>query len=126
MGGYGDTCAKSGHAVRMYSCTEFMKEQAMRNSDGDYPIVPQTGTLTIQTELGYLQGQPKYIPLVPRGIVFSLVVTEASRGYILELFKGDSEVLAASARARRDGLLGRALYSGGEVGGDLRGERRRG
>ena len=33
MGGYGDTCAKSGHAVRMYSCTESMKEQAMQNSD---------------------------------------------------------------------------------------------
>ena len=126
MGGYGDTCAKSGHAIHVYSCTESMKEQAMQNSDGDYLIVPQTGTLTIQTELGNLQVPPKYISLVPRGIVFSLIITEASRGYILELFKGDSEVLAASARARRDGLLGRALYSGGEVGGDLRGERRRG
>jgi len=105
MGGYGDTCAKSGHAVRMYSCTESVKEQAMHNSDGDYLIVPQTGTLMIQTELGYLQVPPKCITLVPRGIVFSLVVTEASRGYILELFKGDSDVLAAAARARRDGLL---------------------
>ena len=49
LGGYGDTCVKSGHAVSMYSCTESMKEQAMLNSDGDYLIVPQTGTLTIQT-----------------------------------------------------------------------------
>jgi len=63
----------------------------MQNSDGDYLIVPQTGTLTIQTEVGNLQVLPKYIQLVPRGIVFSLVVTEASRGYIFYLFKGDSE-----------------------------------
>ena len=89
-------------------------------------MVPQTGTLTIQTELGNLQVTPKYIPIVPRGIVFSLVVTEASRGYILDLFKGDSEVLAAAARTRRDGLLGRARYSGDQVGGGLCGERRRG
>ena len=94
----------------------------MGNSGGDYLIVPQTGTLTIQTELGYLQVPPKCISLVPRGILFSLVVAEASRGYILELFKGDSEVLAAAARARRDGLLGRARYSGGQVCGDLYGE----
>ena len=47
MGGYGDACAKSGHAVRLYSCTESMKEQAWQNSDEDYLIVPQTGTLTI-------------------------------------------------------------------------------
>jgi len=53
MGVYGDTCAKSDDAVRMYSCTESVKEQAMQNSDEDYLIVPQIGTLTIQTELGY-------------------------------------------------------------------------
>ena len=70
---------------------------------------PQTGTLTIQTELRYLQVPPKYIPLVPRGIVFSLIVTEASRSHILDLFKGDSEVLAAAARAQRDGLLGSSV-----------------
>jgi len=35
-----------------------------------------------------MEDPPKYIPLVPRGIAFSLVVTEASLGYILELFKG--------------------------------------
>ena len=39
--GYCDTCAKSDHAVRMYSCTESMKEQAMQHSDRDYLIVPK-------------------------------------------------------------------------------------
>ena len=93
MGGFGDTCAKSGHADHMYCRTESMKEQAVRNSDGDYLIVPQTGTLTIQTELGYLQVPPKYITLVPRGIVFSLVVTEASRGYPVIKLKRETERL---------------------------------
>jgi len=93
MGGYGDTCAKSDHAVRLYSCTESMKEQAMQNSHGDFLIVLQTGTLTIQTELGYLQVPPKYITLVPRGIVFSLVVTEASRGYPVIKLKRETERL---------------------------------
>ena len=41
----------------------------MQNSDGDYLIVPQTGTLTIQTELGDLQYPPKFITLVPCGVV---------------------------------------------------------
>jgi len=106
MGGYGDTCAKSGHAIHVYSCTESMKEQTLQNSDRDYHIVPQTGTLTIQTELGNLQIPPKYIPLVPRGIVFSLVVTEASRGYpVIKLKRETERLLGNTSRCWRRGQM---------------------
>jgi len=78
----------------------------MQNSHGDFLIVLQTGTLTIQTELGYLQVPPKYITLVPRGIVFSLVVTEASRGYpVIKLKRETERLLGNTSRCWRRGQM---------------------
>jgi homogentisate 1,2-dioxygenase len=92
MGGHGDPCSKQGLAIHMYACDESMGETAMMNSDGDFLIVPQVGELTVTTEMGVLEVPPRHIALIPRGIVFKVDVAEASRGYVLELFKGHFEL----------------------------------
>ncbi|RYY36632.1 homogentisate 1,2-dioxygenase [archaeon] len=88
MSGAGDCMSKSGMAVHMYACNASMVNECMYNSDGDMLIVPQQGTLLLQTEMGYLQVAPREIVVVPRGITFRVEVTEASRGYICEVFGG--------------------------------------
>jgi len=61
---------------------------AFYNSDGDVLIVPQTGTLTIRTEMGEIVVEQSEICVIPRGIVFRVEVEEQVRGYMLESFQG--------------------------------------
>jgi hypothetical protein len=49
--------------------------------------VPQQGTLDIQTEFGFLYVPPGQIVVIPRGICFSVALTEPSRGYVSFLFR---------------------------------------
>ena len=65
----------------------------MYNSDGDFLIVPQQGTLDIQTELGFLSVEPCEIVVIPRGVVFSVSLKGESRGYILETYDRHFEVI---------------------------------
>lgn len=51
-------------------------------------VVPQSGTLYIRTECGRLEVPPKHIVVLPRGLRFSVDVTEASRGWICEILNG--------------------------------------
>lgn len=44
--------AREGLAVHMYCCNASMDKTAFVNSDGDFLIVPTTGRLDIQTEMG--------------------------------------------------------------------------
>jgi homogentisate 1,2-dioxygenase len=61
-----------------------MTKRATVNSDGDFLIVPQQGTLDIQTEFGMLFVQPGEICVVQRGQRFKVNLTDGpSRGYIL-------------------------------------------
>ena len=66
-------------------------QHAMVNSDGDFLIVPQSGTLIVWTEMGNLLVEPNEIIVIPRGIKYSIGCLdgiESCRGYILEIFKG--------------------------------------
>lgn len=65
-----------------------MNNQVFCNSDGEMLIVPQTGTLNIATECGLLTVPPTSIAVLPRGLRFSVDITEASRGWICEIYKG--------------------------------------
>ncbi|QQP51874.1 Homogentisate 1_2dioxygenase, partial [Caligus rogercresseyi] len=58
----------------------------MYNSDGDFLIVPQVGTLFIKTEMGRLVVEPNEICIIPRGIRFNVQLNEQSRGYIAEVY----------------------------------------
>jgi homogentisate 1,2-dioxygenase len=88
----GSPATKFGLAIYMYSFDQDMVDEHMLNSDGDFLIVPQSGSLRIVTELGKLIVHPKEICVIPRGIVFSVHKLSAddppTRGYVLEVFGG--------------------------------------
>lgn len=50
--GNGSPMQREGLAIHMYSCNTSMEKTAFVNSDGDFLLVPVTGRLDIQTELG--------------------------------------------------------------------------
>ena len=90
LGASGDPTMKNGIAIYVYVFQKRM-ESHLYNSDGDFLIVPQQGTLNITTELGKLQVKPTEIGVIPRGIVFSVQGNESgnvNRGYVLEIYKG--------------------------------------
>lgn len=92
LGASGEPASKSGLAMYMYMYQRGMKDY-FYNSDGDFLIVPQEGTLHIRTEMGRLIVQPTEICVIPRGITFSVHVAEneqeiRKRGYVLEIYKG--------------------------------------
>jgi len=86
--GAGSPSMKTGLAIHHYVCNDSMKNKAMYNSDGEMLIVPQVGRLDIQTELGYLEVEVGEIIVIPRGIYFSVTLTDGpSRGYICEIYE---------------------------------------
>jgi len=102
--GAGDPSLKEGICIYNFIATKSMEDSALCNSDGDFLIVPQEGSLFIKTEMGLLKVDPCEIVVIPRGIKFSVSITTPSRGYVLEIFKGhfqlpDLGVLGANALA---------------------------
>lgn len=69
-----------------------MTRQALTSHDGEMLIVPQRGTLDLQTELGYLRVAPGSIAVIPPGLRFSVVLASfpapvgGAAGYVLEIF----------------------------------------
>lgn len=88
--GAGDDSLKKGLAIYTYSANVSMSDsnKVFQNSDGDFLIVPQTGTLNIKTEFGVIVATPCEIIVIQRGIKFSVDISEPSRGYILEIKTG--------------------------------------
>ena len=72
--GSGEPSLKQGVALYVYSANSSMNKEAFYNSDGDFLIVPQTGTLYITTLMGKLVVEPKEIVVIPRGIKFTIEV----------------------------------------------------
>ena len=79
----GDADAQTGVAAHLVLCNTSM-QRAFVNADGEMLIVPQQGTLTIQTELGWLQVRPGEIALLPRGLAFRVLVDGPTRAYVCE------------------------------------------
>jgi len=92
MCGAGGPSLKTGLGVHLYTANASMGKTAFYNSDGDFLIVPQQGTLEIRTEMGRLRVAPHEICVIPRGIRYSVDVQGPSRGYICELFQGHFEL----------------------------------
>ncbi|XP_077538645.1 homogentisate 1,2-dioxygenase-like [Haemaphysalis longicornis] len=84
--GAGDARTRHGVAVHVYCCNISMKDKAMYNSDGDFLIVPQQGSLFIITEFGRMHVEPNEICVIQQGMRFQVHVSGPSRGYILEVF----------------------------------------
>eukprot|EP01100_Stratorugosa_tubuloviscum_P004646 TRINITY_DN2168_c0_g3_i1.p1 TRINITY_DN2168_c0_g3~~TRINITY_DN2168_c0_g3_i1.p1 ORF type:complete len:435 (-),score=215.81 TRINITY_DN2168_c0_g3_i1:121-1425(-) len=92
IAGSGSPALKTGCAIYVYCCNDSMTNRAFYNSDGDFLIVPQEGTLDIRTEFGMLEVAPGEICVIQRGIHFSVAVEGKTRGYILEIFQGHFQI----------------------------------
>jgi homogentisate 1,2-dioxygenase len=74
-----------GVAVHLYRATRSMDRRVFVDADGELLIIPQQGTIELQTELGRLEIAPGSIGLVPRGVKFRVLVTDGeARGYVAE------------------------------------------
>jgi len=84
---------KSGVAIHLYLANTSMKDKSFYNSDGDFLIVPQQGTLDIQTEFGMIEVNPGEIVVIQRGMHFSVRLEHENtksgiKGYICEIYSG--------------------------------------
>jgi len=86
VAGAGDTKTRHGLAIHVYTCNSSMKDRALYNSDGDFLVVPQQGSLIISTEMGRMRVKPNEICVIQQGIRFSVAVEGPSRGYVLEVY----------------------------------------
>jgi homogentisate 1,2-dioxygenase len=87
MGGTHATPAQAGCAIHWYVANQSMRNRFFSNSDGEMLIVPQTGRLRLDTELGALELMPLEIAVIPRGVRFRVgLLDEHARGYICENF----------------------------------------
>jgi homogentisate 1,2-dioxygenase len=86
MAGSGNAAEQRGCAVHLYACTESMTDTYFYSADGDFLFVPETGSITLKTELGWLEVGPKEIAVIPRGIRFQVDVEGPARGYVCENF----------------------------------------
>ena len=78
VGGAGEPATKMGLGIYIYACGKSMGKQAFYNADGDFLIVPERGTLDIQTELGHLLVRSNEIVVIPRGIRFRVMLPDGS------------------------------------------------
>jgi homogentisate 1,2-dioxygenase len=85
LGASGDLRMQTGIGIHMYFARRSMTERFFFDADGELLIVPQTGRLRLHTECGVLDVGPGEIALVPRGMVFRVVLLDAeARGYVCE------------------------------------------
>jgi len=74
-----------GVAVHLYRATKPMDRRVFVNADGELLIIPQQGTLDLQTELGRVAVTPGSIAIVPRGMKFRVQLPDGeARGYVAE------------------------------------------
>ena len=93
VGGQGDATSKEGIAIHIYSCSKSMVNRAFSSNDGDFLILPQTGRLQIQTELGWMMVRPGELVVIQAGIRFRVLLPDGpSRGYIQEIFGAHYEL----------------------------------
>jgi homogentisate 1,2-dioxygenase len=117
IAGSGDPTLREGLATHIYTANASMSQKAFVNSDGDFLIVPQQGSLDIQTEFGPLFVQPGEIVVIQRGQRFRVELPDGpSRGYILEIWGANFELpelgpLGANGLSNaRDFLYPKARY----------------
>jgi homogentisate 1,2-dioxygenase len=86
MAGNGSPEDHSGCAIYLYAANKPMQRRFFLRADGELLIVPQLGSLTLDTELGRLMIEPQEIAVIPRGVRFRVDLAGAARGYICENF----------------------------------------
>jgi homogentisate 1,2-dioxygenase len=87
VAGNGSPANHAGCAIYMYAANRAMVRRFFYSADGEMLIVPQLGTLRIDTELGRLDVEPQEIAVIPRGLRFRVDVPAGPvRGYVCENF----------------------------------------
>lgn len=85
--GAGSASLRRGYAFHRYAANRSMESRAFYSADGDLLIVPEVGALTLATEFGPLALAPGHIAVIPRGVVFSVLLHGShARGYVAEAF----------------------------------------
>jgi homogentisate 1,2-dioxygenase len=83
----GSAESHAGCAIYLYAADRPMRRRFFYSGDGELLIVPQLGTLTLDTELGRLVVEPQQIAVIPRGLRFRVDLTAGgARGYVCENF----------------------------------------
>jgi homogentisate 1,2-dioxygenase len=85
IGGNGDTLSQAGIGIHWYRANTSMLDRFFVDADGELLVVPQEGTLLVQTEFGRLRVAPGEIAVIPRGVRFRVELSDGlARGYICE------------------------------------------
>src|SRR3954469_17531657 len=86
--GNGRADRQAGCRIHLYVCNRSMERRYFYDADGELLIVPQEGTLLIDTEMGRMELAPREIAVIPRGVRFRVRLPEGktARGYVCENF----------------------------------------
>jgi homogentisate 1,2-dioxygenase len=79
-----DPADLEGVAVHLYRASKSMDRRVFVDADGELLIIPQSGALRIDSELGRLDVPPGHVAVIPRGMKFRVGVESDSRGYVAE------------------------------------------
>jgi homogentisate 1,2-dioxygenase len=79
-----DPADLEGVAVHLYRASKSMERRVFVDADGELLIIPQSGTLRIDSEFGRLEVPPGHVAVIPRGVRFRVGVDSDSRGYVAE------------------------------------------
>jgi homogentisate 1,2-dioxygenase len=87
VAGNGSPETHAGCGIYLYAANQSMHNRYLYSADGEWLIVPESGALTLDTELGRIDLEPQEIAVIPRGVRFRVgVQAGAARGYICENF----------------------------------------
>jgi homogentisate 1,2-dioxygenase len=87
MAGNGAPEAHAGCGIYLFAANRSMQRRFFYSADGEMLIVPQQGTLVLDTELGRIRLEPQEIAVIPRGLRFRAELPSgAARGYVCENF----------------------------------------
>ena len=87
VAGAGSPALRRGCAVHLYCANRDMDTRAFYDADGDLLLLPELGTLVVMTELGPLEVAPGQVAIIPRGVVFSVLLAgPLARGYVAESY----------------------------------------
>ena len=80
----GDPASQSGVTIHLYAANASM-QRIFFDSDGELLIVPQSGNISIFTEMGRLDIGPLSIAVIPRGVRFRVeLLDKTATGYVCE------------------------------------------
>jgi homogentisate 1,2-dioxygenase len=87
VAGNGSAESHAGCGIYLYAANRSMQHRYFYSADGEMLIVPQQGSLRLDTELGRIQLEPQEIAVIPRGLRFRVALTTGdARGYLCENF----------------------------------------